>query len=53
MRGFNRYIIITTMSELCRWLQKEDVVIIGMYPIKGIAGEDIVKIEYRILMNEG
>lgn len=53
MRGFNEFIIVTSMRELCRWLQKEDIEIIGIYPIKGIAHEDIVKIEYRILRNEG
>ena len=40
-------VIITSISDLCRWLQKENIVIMNMMPTKGIAGEDVLKVEYR------
>ncbi len=40
------YVIVTSMSELCRWLQKDNIEIIGMRPVKGVDGEDCVSIDY-------
>jgi hypothetical protein len=40
------YVIVTSMSELCRWLQKDDIEIMGMKPVKGVDGEDCVFIDY-------
>ena len=39
-------VIVTSMSELCRWLHRTDVKIIEIVPSKGIANEDIVHIKY-------
>lgn len=47
MKDTNQTIIITTMKELCRFMQKDNIEIVGMKPIKGIANEDIMKVEYR------
>ena len=51
--------IITNMTDLCRWLNNEtfvqknnDVEIVGMKPIKGVADEDIVKLEWRYRKEE-
>ena len=43
--GMN-YVIITSVSELCRWLHKTDIKIIELAPTKGIANEDVVKLKY-------
>lgn len=40
------YVIVTSMSELCRWLQKDDIEIVGMRPVKGVDGEYCVSIDY-------
>ena len=40
------YVIITSLTELCRWLRKEDIEVTGIYPIKGISDEDIIRLEY-------
>ena len=40
------YVIITSISELCRWLHKTDIKIIEIVPTKGIANEDVVKLKY-------
>lgn len=39
-------VIITSMSELCRYLNMKDIEIIGMEGIKGIDKEDIVKLTF-------
>ena len=39
-------VIITSMSELCRWLHKTDIKIIEIIPTKGVANEDVVKLKY-------
>lgn len=44
-------IIITNMSDLCKWLNhegigKEHARIVNMKPVKGVAGEDVIKLEY-------
>ncbi len=40
------YAIVTSMSELCRWLQKDGIEIVGMRPVKGVDGEDCIFIDY-------
>ena len=40
------YVIVASMNELCRWLQKNDIEIMGMRPVKGVDGEDCISIEY-------
>lgn len=40
------YVIVTSMSELCRWLQKDDIEILEIRPVKGVDGEDCVFIDY-------
>lgn len=51
--------IITNMTDLCRWLNNEtfvqknhDVEIVDMKPIKGIANEDCIKLEWRYCKEE-
>ena len=39
-------IIITNISDMCHWLKKDNIRIVDMVPVKGIAGEDILRIEY-------
>ena len=43
------YAIITSVSELCRWLHKTDIKIIEIIPTKGIADEDAAKLRYFYL----
>ena len=43
--GMN-YVIISSMSELCRFLHKTDIEIIEIIPEKSIANEDVVKVTY-------
>ena len=43
--GMN-YVIISSVSELCRFLHKTDIEIIEIVPEKGIANEDVVKVTY-------
>lgn len=40
------YTIATSMNEICRLLQKDDIEITGMRPVKGVDGENCVSIEY-------
>ena len=40
------YVIISSMSELCRFLHKTDIEVIEIEAIKGIANEDVVKVTY-------
>lgn len=49
---FNQTIIITNMTDLCRFMQKENIEIVSMKPTKGIADEDIMKVEYRYRKEE-
>lgn len=37
---------VMSVSELCRWLQIDDVSIIELVPTKGIDNEDIIKINF-------
>lgn len=46
MKNEIRHIILTSMTDLCRYMQKDDIVIVSMKPIKGIADEDIMKVGY-------
>lgn len=39
-------VIVTSVSDVCRWLKKENIRIVDMVPVKGIAGEDVLRIEY-------
>ena len=44
-------VIVTNMTDLCKWLNREGIGreharIVNMKPVKGIAGEDIIKLEY-------
>lgn len=39
-------IIVTSIKDLCCWLQKENIQIVNLIPIKGVANEDIIRIEY-------
>ena len=45
-------IIITNMADLCRFMQKVNIQVVKMIPIKGIANEDIMKVEYRYRREE-
>ena len=47
MRTFKtNNVIVTSVSELCRWLQKDDVSIVELVPTKGIDNEDVIKINF-------
>lgn len=47
MRTFKTYnVIVTSISELCRWLQRDDVSIVELVPTKGIDNEDVIKINF-------
>lgn len=37
------YVIVNSINELCKWLQKDNIEIFGMRPVKG---EDRVIIDY-------
>ena len=52
MKTTNQTIIITNMTDLCRFMQKDNIIVVGMKPIKGIADEDIMKVEYRYAREE-
>ena len=38
--------IVTNISDMCHWLKKDNIRIVDMVPVKGIDGEDVLKIEY-------
>ena len=47
MRTFKTYnVIVTSVSELCRWLHRDDVSIVELVPTKGIDNEDVIKINF-------
>ena len=47
MRTFKTYnVIVTSVSELCRWLQRDDVSIVELVPRRGIDNEDVIKINF-------
>ena len=47
MRTFKTHnVIVTSVSELCRWLQRDDVSIVELIPTKGIDNEDVIKINF-------
>lgn len=46
-KNYDMTLIITNMTDLCRFMQKPEYVIVEMKPIKGIANEDIMKVTYR------
>lgn len=52
MKHYNNTIIITSMTELCRWMQKDNIEIVKMTPVKGIANEDVMKVEYKYRAKE-
>lgn len=39
-------VIVTSVSELCRWLQRDDISIVELVPTKGIDNEDVIKINF-------
>lgn len=41
------YVFVTSMTELCRWLRKDNVEIVDIQPRKGVCDEDIVKIYFK------
>lgn len=47
MKTFNNYLIVTSMTELCRLLRKDNIKVVKITPIKGIANEDCIRFEYR------
>ena len=52
MKIRENYIIAQSLTEVCRWLNKTDVEITAMIPIKGVYNEDCVRIEYVYKKNE-
>ena len=47
MRTFKTYnVIVKSVSELCRWLQRDDVSIVELVPTKEIDNEDVIKINF-------
>ena len=45
MQTYNS-IIVTNVSDVCKWLRKDNVRIVDMIPVKGIANEDVLRIVY-------
>lgn len=45
-------IIITSMTSLCKFMQKTNIEIVKMEPIKGIYDEDIMKVTYHYAEGE-
>ena len=53
MRTFKTYnVIVTSVSELCRWLHRDDVSIVELVPTKGIDNEDVIKINFVLKKKE-
>ena len=47
MRTFKtNNVIVTSVSELCRWLQRDDISIVELVPTKGVDNEDVIKINF-------
>ena len=40
------YVIVSSMSDLCKWLHNTNIEIIEIVPERSIANEDVVKITY-------
>lgn len=40
------YAIVTSINELCAWLQNDGIEITAMIPVKGVDGENCISIDY-------
>jgi hypothetical protein len=45
--------IITSMEGLCKFMQKKHIEVISMKPIKGIYGDDVMRVEYKYREEQG